>query len=69
MFVLHCKIKQKTRAAGGSGLLIEGAIMVLSVAVVFCIGGIMVNLWVRRRHDKQPDYRRRRHTPRPAGPQ
>eukprot|EP00286_Rhodomonas_abbreviata_P028232 CAMPEP_0181315084 /NCGR_PEP_ID=MMETSP1101-20121128/15175_1 /TAXON_ID=46948 /ORGANISM="Rhodomonas abbreviata, Strain Caron Lab Isolate" /LENGTH=528 /DNA_ID=CAMNT_0023422245 /DNA_START=168 /DNA_END=1754 /DNA_ORIENTATION=+ len=40
-------------SSGGSGMLVEGAIMVLSVAVLLCIAGIMVNMWVRKRHDKQ----------------
>jgi hypothetical protein len=40
-------------SSGDSGMLIEGAVMVLSGAVTLCIFGIFINMWVRRRHDRE----------------
>lgn len=34
-------------------MLIEGAIFVLSIAVIFCALGTAINMYVRKRHDKQ----------------
>eukprot|EP00282_Hemiselmis_andersenii_P034861 CAMPEP_0169453540 /NCGR_PEP_ID=MMETSP1042-20121227/14812_1 /TAXON_ID=464988 /ORGANISM="Hemiselmis andersenii, Strain CCMP1180" /LENGTH=571 /DNA_ID=CAMNT_0009565579 /DNA_START=32 /DNA_END=1747 /DNA_ORIENTATION=- len=40
-------------SSGGGGMLIEGAVFVLSIAVIFCGIGTAINLYVRKRHDKQ----------------
>jgi hypothetical protein len=40
-------------SAGGGGMLIEGAVFVLSIAVIFCGVGTGINLYVRKRHEKQ----------------
>ncbi|KAJ1471544.1 hypothetical protein T484DRAFT_1843648 [Baffinella frigidus] len=40
-------------ASGGSGMLVEGAVMVMSGAACMCIFGIFINIWFRKRQDKQ----------------
>jgi hypothetical protein len=47
-------------AAGDGGMLIEGAVFVLSIAVIFCAIGTGINVYVRKRHDKQEQLARSR---------
>uniref|UniRef100_A0A7S0HDJ0 Peptidase A1 domain-containing protein n=1 Tax=Hanusia phi TaxID=3032 RepID=A0A7S0HDJ0_9CRYP len=37
---------------GDSTLLIEGAVFVLSVSIGLCVVGILINMWVRKKHEE-----------------